>query len=90
MIPALVICAVSGNLLAGVVSYLAYRERRSLVAAALQANGHTSAARRVADSEPSKAMVKAEIEMQKELIENGGVFSAQNPFGNIPPKPHGV
>ena len=63
---------------------------RSLTAAMLQANGRYDAAQRMAPPPPppTKKEAQATIEMQKEIIESGGVFSAENPWGNK--KPLGV
>ena len=67
---------------------LSYRERRTLIAAMLQVNGEPDAARRLAPIVPSKEAAKAAVQTQREIVENGGVFSAANPFGNS--KPMGV
>ncbi len=79
MIAALASLALGGNLLAGFIALLSHRERRALMAAALQANGQPDAARRLAPV--TKADTKKQIEMQKEIVESGGVFSAENPWG---------
>lgn len=89
MIYALVALAAFAQLTTVVVATLAYRERRQIIGAMLQATGATDAARRLAPA-PSKAEVQAQVELQREIMENGGVFTAQNPFGNPPPKPLGV
>ena len=64
-------------------------ELRQSHAAALQANGLPDAARKM--QAPSHARVKAQVDDTRERMEaNGGVFSAQNPFGNMPHKPEGI
>jgi len=56
---------------------------RSITAADLQAHGYGDSARRVAPI--TQASAKEQVDLQREIIENGGVFSASNPFGNRKP-----
>lgn len=66
-------------------------ERRTLTAAALEAQGKQAAAARAAAPPPAPHHeVKAEVDrVRRELEANGGVFGAANPFGR-PGKPLGV
>jgi len=73
------------NVNLAVVIVLAYRERKSLIAAMLQSNGKGDAARRVATSPKTRSEVQQAVELQKEIMESGGVFSGSNPFGNKKP-----
>ena len=72
------------NVNLAVALVLAYRERKQLIAAMLQANGKVDAARRLTHAE-EHTKAKEAIKMQKEIMENGGAFSANNPFGNTKP-----
>ncbi len=89
---ALVILALGGNATAVATIVLAHRERKQLFAAVLQVHGRGDAARRLAPVGTPPPTPKEAVEMQKEIMENGGVFSAGNPFGSRPPegKPLGV
>jgi hypothetical protein len=68
----------------------ASQERRILFAASLEANGATDAARRAASPtmDEAKGAVEQQLKRMAEVKENGGVFSASNPFGSV--KPEGV
>ena len=64
-------------------------ELRQSHTAALQANGLPDAARKM--QAPSHARVKTQVDDTRARMEaSGGVFSAQNPFGNLPHKPEGI
>lgn len=89
MIYALAAMAIGAQVTTISVAWFSFRERRQLIGAMLQATGQGDAARRLAPA-PAKAEVQAALEMQKEIMENGGVFTAANPFGTQPPKPLGV
>ncbi len=83
MIWALVILALGGNATAALSLVLAHQERKALISAMLQSTGNPDAARRLTHEQAKK-----DVDMQLELQQSGGVFTATNPFGNR--KPEGV
>ena len=90
-IVALAVTNVAALLAVVQVQRLSSQERRILFSASLEAQGLTDAARRAASPtmDEAKSAVEAQVRKMNEIKENGGVFSAANPFGNVV-KPEGV
>ncbi len=75
--------------------HIASQERKVMVSAMLAASGKTMASRIASQGTPAQqqALVQQSLDARKEMIENGGTFSAQNPFApepETPKKPVGI
>ena len=83
MIYGIIAALVCTNALLTYLLVLAHKERRTLMAAALQANGQGDAARRIMT--PTHKEAKEAADLQMEMMANAPEFSATNPFGSSKP-----
>lgn len=87
MIYALALTNLATLVLLGYLIHRTTEERRNLMSAALVANGQPDAARTVRQPSPAEvrkafeAQIEAQEKLREQVVENGGVFSAANPFG---------